>query len=143
MITQNIDGLHQKAGSSKVYELHGSVQRNYCTKCDKIYDLGELELDENGIPRCPNDQGIVRPDVVLYQESLDQNVVKGAISAIQRADMLIVAGTSLVVYPAAGLIHEFNGEHLVAINKSSIPVPDGTLIFKDSISNVINQLGKF
>lgn len=143
VITQNIDGLHQTAGSSQVYELHGSVLRNYCTKCGRIYELDELDLDNEGIPRCPKDQEIVRPDVVLYQESLDQDVVKSAVAAIQRADMLIIAGTSLVVYPAAGLIHEFNGDHLVAINKSPISVPSGALIFEDSISNILTELRNF
>lgn len=140
VITQNIDGLHQKAGSSKVYELHGSVLRNYCTKCGKSYDLDELELDTAGIPRCPLDHAIVRPDVVLYEEGLDQNTLQGAVSAIKRADMLILAGTSLVVYPAAGLIRYFEGEHLVAINKSPITVPTGTLMFEDSIGNVLTEL---
>lgn len=140
VVTQNIDGLHQKAGSSKVYELHGSVLRNYCTKCGKSYSLDELELDTGGIPRCPLDKAIVRPDVVLYEESLDQNTMQGAISAIKRADMLIIAGTSLVVYPAAGLIRYFGGEYLVAINKSAISVPTGTLMFKDSIENVLAEL---
>lgn len=140
IITQNIDGLHQKAGSSKVYELHGSVLRNYCTKCGQAYDLNELELDTVGIPRCPLDQAIVRPDVVLYEEGLDQNTMQGAISAIKRADMLIIAGTSLVVYPAAGLIRYFNGKHLIAINKTPIAVPDGTLMFEDSIGKVISDL---
>lgn len=140
VITQNIDGLHQKAGSSKVYELHGSVRRNYCTKCGQPYDLSELELDTAGIPTCPLDHAIVRPDVVLYEENLDQNTMQGAISAIKRADMLIIAGTSLSVYPAAGLIRYFDGEHLVAINKSSLTVPAGTLIFEDSIGNVLAEL---
>ncbi len=140
VITQNIDGLHQKAGSSKVYELHGSVLRNYCTKCGETYDIDELELDKDGIPRCPLENAVVRPDVVLYQEGLDQNTIQGAISAIERADMLIIAGTSLVVYPAAGLINYFNGEHLVAINKTPISVPTGTLMFEDSISNVLSEL---
>lgn len=140
VITQNIDGLHQKAGSSKVYELHGSVLRNYCTKCGQAYHLDELKLDTAGIPRCPLDQAIVRPDVVLYEESLDQNTLQGAISAIKRADMLIIAGTSLIVYPAAGLIRYFGGEYLVAINKSRISVPDGTLMFEDSIGNVLEEL---
>lgn len=142
VITQNIDGLHQKAGSSHVYELHGSVLRNYCMKCGSKYHLNDLELDKEGIPRCPKDQGIVRPDVVLYQESLNQELVKSAVSAIRKADMLIIAGTSLAVYPAAGLIHDFNGDYLVAINKSPISVPSGTLFFENSISNVLTELRK-
>lgn len=140
IITQNIDGLHQKAGSSNVYELHGSVLRNYCTKCGAVYNLAELQLDEAGLPRCPNDQAIVRPDVVLYEETLDQRVVDEAISHIQTADMLIIAGTSLIVYPAAGLIHYFSGDYLVAINKTPIRVPEDTLVFEDSISSVFKQL---
>lgn len=140
IVTQNIDGLHQKAGSSVVHELHGSTLRNYCTKCLLHYEIDELELDEDGIPRCPRDGAIVRPDIVLYEEGLDQNVVQQAIEDIQAADMLMIAGTSLVVYPAAGLIHYFNGDHLVAINKSPIQVPANTLIFEDSISNVFSKL---
>lgn len=140
IVTQNIDGLHQKAGSTKVHELHGSVLRNYCTKCNTSYSIEELELDDDGIPRCPADDGIVRPDIVLYEEGLDQNVIQQAIDAIQTADMLMIAGTSLVVYPAAGLINYFNGDYLVAINKSSIRVPDNTLLFEDSIANVFEKL---
>ena len=140
IVTQNIDGLHQKAGSTKVHELHGSVLRNYCTKCNTSYSIEELELDDDGIPRCPADDEIVRPDIVLYEEGLDQNVIQQAIDAIQTADMLMIAGTSLVVYPAAGLINYFNGDYLVAINKSSIRVPDNTLLFEDSIANVFEKL---
>lgn len=140
IVTQNIDGLHQKAGSSVVHELHGSTLRNYCTKCQLDYEIDELELDEDGIPRCPRDGAIVRPDIVLYEEGLDQNVIQEAIDDIQTADMLMIAGTSLIVYPAAGLINYFNGEHLVAINKSAIRVPEGTLMFEDSISNIFSKL---
>ena len=140
IVTQNIDGLHQKAGSSVVHELHGSTLRNYCTKCHHQYKINELELDHEGIPRCPKDGAIVRPDIVLYEEGLDQNVIQQAVQDIQRADMLMIAGTSLIVYPAAGLVNYFNGKHLVAINKSSIRVPEGTLMFEDSISNVFSKL---
>lgn len=140
IVTQNIDGLHQKAGSSVVHELHGSVLRNYCTACQLHYEIDELELDEDGIPRCPQDGAIVRPDIVLYEEGLDQQVIQDAIEDIQNADMLMIAGTSLIVYPAAGLINYFQGEHLVAINKSAIRVPEGTLMFEDSISNVFSKL---
>lgn len=140
IVTQNIDGLHQKAGSSVVHELHGSVLRNYCTDCHVHYEIDELELDKDGIPRCPRDGAIVRPDIVLYEEGLDQNVVQAAVTDIQNADMLMIAGTSLVVYPAAGLIDYFNGDHLVAINKSTIRVPQNTLVFEDSISNVFSKL---
>jgi len=140
IVTQNIDGLHQKAGSSVVHELHGSVLRNYCTACQLHYEIDELELDEDGIPRCPQDGAIVRPDIVLYEEGLDQQVIQDAIEDIQNADMLMIAGTSLIVYPAAGLINYFQGEHLVAINKSAIRVPEGTLMFENSISNVFSKL---
>lgn len=114
VITQNIDGLHQKAGSKKVYELHGSVLRNYCTRCGKFYSA-EFVKNAAGIPRC-SCGGIVKPDVVLYEEGLDEEVLSGAVSAIRKADTLIIGGTSLVVYPAAGLIRYFRGRHLVVIN---------------------------
>ncbi len=140
IVTQNIDGLHQKAGSTTVHELHGSTLRNYCTQCGNRYEISELELDEEGIPRCPNDGAIVRPDIVLYEEGLDQSVIQAAIQDISEADMLMIAGTSLVVYPAAGLIHYFNGDHLVAINKSPIRIPEDALVFEDSISNVFSKL---
>lgn len=120
VVTQNIDGLHQSAGSKVVYELHGSVHRNYCTKCHAFYDL-DLITNSAGIPLCPLCNGIVKPDVVLYEEALDDNVVSGAVRAIQKAEVLIVGGTSLVVYPAAGLINYFKGNKLVLINKSSTP----------------------
>lgn len=140
IVTQNIDGLHQKAGSSVVHELHGSTLRNYCTECLLHYEIGELALDEDGVPRCPRDGAIVRPDIVLYEEGLDQSVIQKAVEDIQNADMLMIAGTSLIVYPAAGLINYFNGDHLVAINKSQIRVPEDTLMFEDSISNVFSKL---
>lgn len=140
VVTQNIDGLHQKAGSSIVHELHGSVLRNYCTKCHTWYDISELELDEDGIPRCSKDGALVRPDIVLYEEGLDQSVIEEAVHDIQTADMLIIAGTSLIVYPAAGLVNYFNGDYLVAINKTPITVPAGTLEFEDTISNVFSKL---
>lgn len=123
-----------------VHELHGSTLRNYCTKCHHQYKINELELDHEGIPRCPKDGAIVRPDIVLYEEGLDQNVIQKAVEDIQGADMLMIAGTSLIVYPAAGLVNYFNGKHLVAINKSSIRVPEGTLMFEDSISDVFSKL---
>ena len=122
VITQNIDGLHQKAGSRKVHELHGSVLRNFCMECGRPYDLDAMiELHENasdGVPRCPVCGAIVKPDVVLYEESLDGRVIEESIRAIARAKTLIVAGTSLVVYPAAGFIDYFNGDHLVIVNFS-------------------------
>ena len=116
VVTQNIDGLHQKAGSKRVYELHGSVLRNYCTRCRKFYPA-EFVKESDSIPRC-SCGGIVKPDVVLYEEGLDQDTIQGAVRAISQADTLIIGGTSLVVYPAAGFIDYFNGKHLVVINKS-------------------------
>ena len=118
VVTQNIDGLHQKAGSRVVYELHGSVHRNYCTKCGKFFD-GDFIRSCEGVPRCDECGGLVKPDVVLYEEGLDQNVINGAINAIRNADCLIIGGTSLVVYPAAGLIDYFSGDKLVLVNKSA------------------------
>ena len=117
VVTQNIDGLHQAAGSKTVYELHGSIHRNYCTKCGKFYDAHYVKESE-GVPRCECG-GIIKPDVVLYEEGLDQNVIQDAVKAIASADTLIIGGTSLVVYPAAGFIDYFRGKYLVVINKSS------------------------
>lgn len=116
VVTQNIDGLHQKAGSKRVYELHGSVLRNYCIKCGKFYDAHFIK-NSKGVPVCECG-GMIKPDVVLYEEALDESVINGAVAAISKADCLIVAGTSLVVYPAAGLIRYFRGKHLVLINLS-------------------------
>ena len=115
VVTQNIDGLHQAAGSRTVYELHGSTLRNYCTRCGKFYDV-DFIADSTGVPRCTECGGIVKPDVVLYEEGLDEEVLSGAVNAIRHADTLIIGGTSLVVYPAAGLIRYFRGDHLVVIN---------------------------
>mgnify|MGYP002538592122 CR=1 FL=1 len=115
VITQNIDGLHQAAGSKTVYELHGSTLRNYCVKCGAFYDV-DFIANSTGVPRCPKCGGIIKPDVVLYEEGLDEQVLSGVVSAIRRADTLIIGGTSLVVYPAAGLIRYFRGDHLVVIN---------------------------
>lgn len=143
VVTQNIDGLHQMAGSSQVYELHGNVHDNYCEKCGKYYHLDELVLDKEGIPRCQEDDGIVRPQVVLYEEQLSQETLIGAIEAINQADLMIVAGTSLVVYPAAGLIRYFYGDDLVVINKSKLAISeDEAMIFEDSISHVFSQIQK-
>ena len=115
VVTQNIDGLHQAAGSKTVYELHGSTLRNYCTRCGKFYDV-DFIANSTGVPRCTECGGIVKPDVVLYEEGLDEEVLSGAVDAIRHADTLIIGGTSLVVYPAAGLIRYFRGRHLVVIN---------------------------
>ena len=116
VITQNIDGLHQLAGSKKVYELHGSIHRNYCMKCGKFYDADYIK-NSDGVPLCECG-GVVKPDVVLYEEGLDQNVIQRAVMAISTADTLIIGGTSLVVYPAAGFVDYFHGKHLIVINKS-------------------------
>ena len=139
VVTQNIDGLHQKAGSRVVYELHGSVLRNYCMKCGKFFDADYVMAAE-GIPRCDACGGIVKPDVVLYEEGLDQDVIDHAVRAISRADTLIIGGTSLVVYPAAGLIHYFRGDHLVLINQSATQA-DGMvdLVIRDDIAKVMKE----
>ena len=139
VITQNIDGLHQAAGSKTVYELHGSVLRNYCTKCHSFYDA-DFILAAKGIPLCPKCHGVIKPDVVLYEEGLDEDVITGAIQAISEADTLIIGGTSLVVYPAAGLIDYFHGRHLVLINKSSTPADSkADLVINDSIDKVMRE----
>lgn len=117
IITQNIDGLHQMAGSKNVLELHGSVHRNYCMRCGELYDL-EYMIASKDIPKCKACGGIVKPDVILYEEALDEEVLTSAVRAVKGADTLIIGGTSLVVYPAAGLIHYFNGKYLVLINKA-------------------------
>ena len=125
VVTQNIDGLHQKAGSKNVLELHGSVLRNYCMDCGRAYDLDqEIALHEassDGIPRCEACGAIVKPDVVLYEEGLDEHILGASIGAIRRADLLVIAGTSLAVYPAAGLIDYFSGDNLVIINLAPTP----------------------
>lgn len=139
VVTQNIDGLHQKAGSKKVYELHGSVLRNYCQRCGKFYS-GEYIRDSEGIPRC-SCGGIIKPDVVLYGESLPEDAVDKAVQAIYEADMLIIAGTSLTVYPAAGLIRYYQGRKLVLINRDATAYDDrADLVFHDSLGNVLSQL---
>ncbi len=143
VITQNIDGLHQKAGSKKVYELHGSVSRNYCMDCGAPYDI-DFIMDEanckNGVPICPKCGGIIKPDVVLYEEVLDENCLAGAINAIEQADVLIIGGTSLVVYPAAGLIRYFRGSHLVLINKQPTQYDHmADLVINDSIGTVMDM----
>jgi len=143
VVTQNIDGLHQTAGNKNVYELHGSVHRNYCTKCHAFYDLN-LILESNDIPKCPKCGGTVKPDVVLYEEGLDNDVINGAVNAIEYADTLIIGGTSLVVYPAAGLINYFKGKTLILINKSSTPYDSkADLVIHDSIGKVLSAAIKF
>ncbi len=144
VVTQNIDGLHQKAGSKKVFELHGSTLRNYCTKCGKFYDenfILESKNSSDGLPHCTECSGLVKPDVVLYEEGLDDNIVDGAIKAISKADMLIIGGTSLVVYPAAGFIRYFKGRHLVMINKSETQADSmADLVLHKSLGSVFEQL---
>lgn len=139
VITQNIDGLHQKAGSSNVFELHGSVHRNYCMKCNKFYDV-EFILNTSDVPRCECG-AIVKPDVVLYQEGLNNNVVQNAISHIIDADMLIIGGTSLGVYPAAGLIDYYRGNKLVLINRD-VTSKDvrARLVIREKIGEVFSKL---
>lgn len=139
VVTQNIDGLHHAAGSKEVYELHGSVLRNFCTRCGKFYPV-EYILRGKGIPRC-GCGGVVKPDVVLYEESLDGEVMGGAVKAIAAADTLIVGGTSLAVYPAAGFLRYFRGEHLVVINRSETSADgDAELVIRDGIAKVFSQL---
>ena len=140
VVTQNIDGLHQAAGSKVVYELHGSVHRNYCQKCGAFYDARYM-LESTGIPKCEKCGGIIKPDVVLYEEGLDDATIRGAIHAISHADVLIIGGTSLTVYPAAGLIDYYNGNKLVLINKSVTPM-DGRadLLVQGPIGEIFSQL---
>lgn len=138
VVTQNIDGLHQLAGSKNVIELHGSVHRNYCTKCGKFYPLSAV-IETDGVPRCECG-GMIKPDVVLYEESLRSEDIENAITEISSADTLIIGGTSLVVYPAAGLVRYFNGKHLVVINKSEINAGNAELVINDSIGKVLGGL---
>ena len=139
VITQNIDGLHQKAGSKNVLELHGSVLRNYCTRCNKLYSA-EFIRDAMDIPRCECG-GIVKPDVVLYEESLCETTLEKSICSIEKADLLIVAGTSLTVYPAAGLINYYRGDRLVLINRDVTSFDSrADLVLHESLGNVFNQL---
>ena len=139
VVTQNIDGLHQKAGSRRVYELHGSILRNYCVRCGKFYSA-EYIRDCSGVPKC-SCGATVKPDVVLYEESLDQDTIEKSVGAISRADLLIVAGTSLTVYPAAGLINYYRGSRLVLINRDATPYDDyADLVFHESLGNVFSQL---
>lgn len=141
VVTQNIDGLHQKAGSKNVFELHGSVLRNYCVKCHKFYPA-EFVRDAKGIPLC-DCGGTVKPDVVLYEEALDTETFEGAISVLRRADLLIVGGTSLTVYPAAALLQYYRGDRLVLINRDETPYDDyANLVFHDSLGKIFSQLSE-
>lgn len=140
VVTQNIDGLHQLAGSKKVYELHGSIQRNYCMDCHTFYDA-EYVKNAEGIPRCKKCGGIIKPDVVLYEEGLDSQTIQGAVRAIADADMLIIGGTSLVVYPAAGFIDYFHGKNLVLINRSETARTVRTdLVISAPIGKILGQI---
>lgn len=145
VVTQNIDGLHQKAGSKNVFELHGSVLRNYCEHCHRFFDVDYIvnyRNPENGdVPLCDACGGPVKPDVVLYEEGLDNRVISGAVSAISEADMLIIGGTSLIVYPAAGLIDYYRGNKLVLINKSNTSADArANLVIHDAIGEVLGQI---
>ena len=139
VVTQNIDGLHQAAGSKKVYELHGSVLRNYCMKCGKFHSA-EYIKNSNGVPRCECG-GVIKPDVVLYEEGLDDSTVTGALSAIQSADTLIIAGTSLTVYPAAGFISYFKGNNIVLINRDETPFDSkANLVFHEKVGELLDKI---
>jgi NAD-dependent deacetylase len=139
VVTQNIDGLHQAAGSKAVYELHGSVLRNYCVKCRKFYSA-EYIKESQGIPHCECG-GIIKPDVVLYEEGLDNTTVNSALSAIQNADTLIIAGTSLTVYPAAGFVSYFRGENLILINRDETPMDKAAnLVFHDKVGELLSKI---
>ncbi len=139
VVTQNIDGLHQAAGSKRVYELHGSVHRNHCLKCGKFY-TAEYIKNSSGVPKC-GCGGIIKPDVVLYEEGLDEKTVTGALNAIADADTLIVAGTSLTVYPAAGFLQYFTGKHLVLINRDATPYDEkADLLFRENVGELLDKI---
>ena len=140
IVTQNIDGLHQMAGSKNVLELHGSIHRNYCMRCGKFFDAAYVKNSE-GQPKCDECGGLIKPDVVLYEEGLDQRVISKTVQYISQADVLIIGGTSLVVYPAAGLIDYFKGSHLILINKSATQRDSqADLVINDKIGEVFGQL---
>ncbi|MCR5301459.1 MAG: NAD-dependent protein deacylase [Lachnospiraceae bacterium] len=140
VITQNIDGLHQKAGSREVMELHGSVLRNYCESCGKAFDVDYI-INTEGVPKCDKCGGPIKPDVVLYEEGLDGNVMSKSVNYISNADVLIIGGTSLAVYPAAGLIDYYRGNKLVLINKSKTPMDSrADLVINDSIGEVLGAI---
>ena len=139
VITQNIDGLHQMAGSKNVLELHGSTLRNYCMDCGKSYDIDYIE-NSKGVPKCECG-GIIKPDVVLYEESLPEDTLTRSVNAIANADLLLVGGTSLTVYPAAGLLRYFRGEHLVLLNRDATPMDEqADLCIRESIGKVLEQI---
>jgi len=143
VITQNIDGLHQMAGSKKVLELHGSIHRNYCIKCKEFYDLNSFLDLEGEIPSCKKCGSIVKPDVVLYEESLNENVINETINLISSCDTLIIGGTSLVVYPAASFLQYFTGNNLILINKSKTSYDNkADIVINDSIGDVLDTVIK-
>lgn len=140
VITQNIDGLHQAAGSKEVLELHGSTLRNYCERCNKFFDI-DCIADSQGVPKCDECGGFIKPDVVLYEEGLDNDVVSKSVRYIAQADVLIIGGTSLAVYPAAGLIDYYRGDKLVLINKSATPMDSrADLVINDSLGKVLGEI---
>ncbi len=140
IVTQNIDGLHQAAGSKNVFELHGSVHRNYCQKCGKFFDVNYV-VNEDGVPYCDECGGIIKPDVVLYEEGLDSQTINGAVNAIRQADMLIIGGTSLVVYPAAGMIDYFRGKYLAVLNRDATSRDkQADLCITDPIGEVLGRI---
>ena len=140
VVTQNIDGLHHAAGSKKVYELHGSVLRNYCSRCHKFFDLNYI-IHSDGVPKCDHCGATIKPDVVLYEEGLDEEVITGAVRAIASADLLVVCGTSLVVYPAAGFIRYFNGDTLAIINRDATSYDSNCdIVIHDDLVKTFKQL---
>ena len=140
VVTQNIDGLHQKAGSKIVYELHGTIHQNFCTKCSRLFGL-DYVLNSKGVPVCDKCGGIIKPNVVLYEESLDEDIISRSINAIMTCDVMIVIGTSLKVYPAAGFIRYFKGRYLVVINKESTSYDNMCdLVFNEDVINVVKHL---
>lgn len=139
VVTQNIDGLHQKAGSKNVFELHGSVHRNYCTSCNKSYSVDAIKSC-GGVPKCECG-GVIKPDVVLYEEGLNDEIIEGALNAISNADCLIIAGTSLNVYPAAGFIRYFKGKYMVLINRDKTPADKyASLVIHNNVGEVLSQI---
>ncbi len=145
VVTQNIDGLHEKAGSSHVCTLHGTIHKNRCTHCGRFFNLSELlsaaDQSKDSIPRCPADGGIIKPEVVLYEEPLDEAIIYDAVDAIERADTMIIVGTSLAVYPAASFIRYFNGNHLILINRTQTPYDSrADLVFYEDIIRVVEAL---
>lgn len=143
IITQNIDGLHTEAGNKKVWELHGSIHRNFCMGCGRFYSLDEVANSDDVVPRCDDCGNIIKPDVVLYEENLNENVITGAIEAMQQGDLLLIGGTSLTVYPAANFIHYFRGGRIVLLNSSSTPYDNQVdLHINEPIGVVLERVGK-